>query len=152
MASESAQSNQQQGNQPKQQAQKPQSEQRDQEGGQGNEQQAQNNQEQRDRSRGERRSGSGERALARRGEVYPEVIFDPSAATRVALLRLARRWRASGSTYQALKAYTHVLTRYPGTGVASAATEELLAMAEELEEEGKFYTALNILNKLERLA
>ena len=44
-----------------------------------------------------------------------------------------------------------MLVRYPDTGVASAAVEELMAMAEDLEQQGKFYAALDIFNKLERL-
>ena len=37
------------------------------------------------------------------------------------------------------------------TGVASAAVEELMALAEGLEQQGKLYAALDIFNKLEQL-
>lgn len=95
---------------------------------------------------------SGESARARTQPVSMEMMFDPRASTRVALLRLARNWRDVGSTYQALHAYEQVLIRYQGTGAANAAAEELISMAEEMENQGKLYTALNILGKLEQLA
>ncbi len=95
---------------------------------------------------------SGEGPNGQERPLWPEAIFDAGAATRVALLRLARNWRAAGSTYQALRAYERVLIQYQGTGAANAAAEELITMADELEKEGRFYTALNILTKLEQLA
>jgi tetratricopeptide (TPR) repeat protein len=111
---------------------------------------------------GEQR-GRGETGLARRGDgrqpsrmagrraEFGEV-FEPRGATQVALLRLARNWHNAGSTYQAIHAYTQVLTRYPNTGAARAATEELLDIAETLERQGRFHAALNIFNQLEQLA
>jgi len=78
-------------------------------------------------------------------------VFHPTGAIRVGLLRLARSWKDAGSTYQAIHAYTEVLIRYPRTGAASAAVEELLGMAESLARQGKYYAALNIFNKLEQL-
>jgi hypothetical protein len=87
-------------------------------------------------------------ARRRRG---PGEVFDPRGAARVALLRLARNWREAGSTYQAIHAYTQILIRYPGAGAASAATEELIELAEILERQGRFYSALNIFDKLEEL-
>lgn len=77
--------------------------------------------------------------------------FDPGRAIRVGLLRLARSWQESGSTYQAIHAYTEVLARYPQTGAANAAVEELLEMADTLARQGRYYAALNIFNKLEQL-
>ncbi|MFN8636746.1 MAG: hypothetical protein U0893_23090 [Chloroflexota bacterium] len=66
----------------------------------------------------------------------------------VGLLRLARSWSETGSVYQAIHAYTEVLTRYPQTGAAEAAAEELLILAEQLAQQGRYYAALNIFNKL----
>jgi hypothetical protein len=83
-------------------------------------------------------------------EAQPRV-FDGRSAARVALLRLARRWHEAGSTYQAIHAYTQVLIRYPGGGAANAAAEELLELADDLEREGRFHSALNILNRLDQL-
>ena len=44
-----------------------------------------------------------------------------------------------------------MLIRYPQTGAAEAATEELLLLAEKLAQQGRYYAALNIFNKLEQL-
>jgi hypothetical protein len=79
----------------------------------------------------------------------PSEVFDPISAARLATLRLARNWRFGGNTYGAIHAYERILAKYGGTPAAHAAAEELVAMAGELEREGKFYTALNILNKVE---
>ncbi len=106
--------------------------------------------------------GRGETGLARRddgrqpsqaGRRRAEMgeVFDPRTATGVALVRLARNWHRAGSTYQAIHAYTQVLIRYPGTGAASLAVEELLELAETLEQQGRFHAALNIFNQLEQL-
>jgi tetratricopeptide (TPR) repeat protein len=81
----------------------------------------------------------------------PGDVFDPTGAIRVGLLRLARNWKDAGSTYQAIHAYTELLSRYPRTGAANAAVEELLEMAESLARQGKYFAALNIFNKLEQL-
>lgn len=82
-------------------------------------------------------------------ELEPTEVFDPLSATRLATLRLARSWRYGGKTYAAMHAYERILDKYGGTPAANAAAEELIAMAGELEREGKFYTALNIFNKIE---
>jgi hypothetical protein len=105
----------------------------------------------RGRGNGERRERGDERRTARARTPEPSEVFDASTATRVGLLRLARNWQQAGGTYQAIHAYTQVLIRYPGTGAASAAVEELLGLAEQCERQGRFYTALNIFNKLEQL-
>ncbi len=90
------------------------------------------------------------RPPARRRAVAGEV-FDARRAIPVGLLRLARSWSDAGSTYQAIHAYTEVLVRYPQTGAAEAAVEELLIMANRLAQQGRYYAALNIFNKLEQL-
>ena len=106
--------------------------------------------------------GRGETRLAQRGDGRQSSrpaprraavgeVFDPRGATGVALVRLARNWHRAGSTYQAIHAYTQVLIRYPGTGAASLAVEELLELAETLEQQGRFHAALNIFNQLEQL-
>jgi len=78
-------------------------------------------------------------------------VFDPRRAIPVGLLRLARNWSDAGSIYQAIHAYFEVLIRYPGTQAAEAAVEELLTLAERLAQQGRYYAALNIFNKLEQL-
>jgi hypothetical protein len=90
------------------------------------------------------------RPPARRRVVHGEV-FDPRRAIPVGLLRLARNWSDAGSIYQAIHAYTEVVIRYPQTGAAEAAAEELLVLADKLARQGRYYAALNIFDKLEQL-
>lgn len=82
-------------------------------------------------------------------ELEPTEVFDPLSATRLATLRLARSWRYGGKPYAAMHAYERILDKYGGTPAGHAAAEELIAMASEMERDGKFYTALNIFNKIE---
>ena len=107
------------------------------------------------RGRGEtgltRRDDGRQASPAGRRRAEMGEVFDPRTATGVALVRLARNWHRAGSTYQAIHAYTQVLIRYPGTGAASLAVEELLELAETLEQQGRFHAALNIFNQLEQL-
>jgi len=93
---------------------------------------------------------SERRSPARRRVVHGEV-FSPRTAIQLGLVRLARSWSEAGSIYQAIHAYTEVLIRYPETGAAEVAAEELLIMAERLAQQGRYYAALNIFNKLEQL-
>jgi len=90
------------------------------------------------------------RSPARRRVVHGEV-FTPRTAIQLGLVRLARSWSQTGSIYQAIHAYTEVLIRYPETGAAEVAAEELLVLAERLAQQGRYYAALNIFNKLEQL-
>ena len=105
-----------------------------------------------------RQDRSGERRQLARTERRPAPrrpgpgeVFDPRGAARAGLLRVARSWREAGSTYQAIHAYTQILIRYPGGGAASAATEELIELAETLVQQGRYYSALNVFDKLEQL-
>jgi hypothetical protein len=105
-------------------------------------------------ARAQESNGGNQRAASRLQreeprELEPSEVFDPISAARLATLRLARNWRFGGHTYGAIHAYERILAKYGGTPAAHAAAEELVAMAGELEHEGKFYTALNILNKIE---
>ena len=81
----------------------------------------------------------------------PNYLYDPQAAARAGLFRLASDWKEAGSTYQAMHAYMEVLIRYPQTGAAAAATEGLVDLANRLQKEGKFYAALNIYDKLDAM-
>lgn len=103
-------------------------------------------------------SGRREQAAARRessaqeasqGSGRPRYVYNPSGAVQAALLRLATNWRATGSVHQAMAAYTEILVRYPGTGAAQAAAEDLVSLADALEKEGMFYSALAVLRKVE---
>lgn len=92
-----------------------------------------------------------ERRSPARHQVVHGEVFDPRRAVPVGLVRLARSWSEAGSIYQAIHAYTEVLIRYPRSGAAEAAAEELLILAEKLAQQGRYYAALNIFNKLEQL-
>jgi len=92
-----------------------------------------------------------ERRPAARSRMAHGEVFDPRRAIPLGLVRLARNWSEAGSVYQAIHAYTEVLVRYPQTGAAEAAAEELLILAERLARQGRHYAALNIFNKLEQL-
>jgi hypothetical protein len=81
----------------------------------------------------------------------PTYFYDPQGAARAGLLRLATDWKEAGSTYQAMHAYMEVLTRYPQTGAAAAATEGLVDLADRLQKQGRFYAALNIYDKLDAM-
>jgi tetratricopeptide (TPR) repeat protein len=94
---------------------------------------------------------ASERQPPEQRRVIPDEVFNPRPAIRVGLLRLARHWCDSGSIYQAIHAYTQVLIRYPESGAAEAAAEELLILADRLAHQGRYYAALNIFNKLEQL-
>jgi hypothetical protein len=99
---------------------------------------------------GERRSGRESGRQEDKRQLAATEIFDPVSGARIARLRIARNWRFGGSPYAAMHAYEHILARYGGTPAASAAAEELISMADELERQGKFYSAMNILNKIEQ--
>jgi hypothetical protein len=98
---------------------------------------------------GQRQDGRGNDRQEDKRKLGATEVFDPISGVRVARLRIARNWRSGGSPYAAMHAYERILQRYAGTPAASAAAEELIAMADELEQQGKFYTAMNILNKIE---
>jgi len=104
-----------------------------------------------DRSSNRQMVRAPERRSPARSRVVHGEVFDPRRAVPVGLVRLARSWSDSGSVYQAIHAYTEVLIRYPQTGAAEVAAEELLILAERLAQQGRYYAALNIFNKLEQL-
>ena len=77
--------------------------------------------------------------------------YDPSAVVRAELVRLGDDWQAAGGLYQAIVAYTEVLTKYPGSGAAAAATDGLVNIARQMKQQGRYYQALAIFRKLEAL-
>ena len=113
--------------------------------------QAQAPDDQRERRRSERENGGQRRGGRGSGSGNPTYFYDPQSAARTGLLSLAAAWKEAGSTYQAMHAYIEVLTRYPQTGAAAAATEGLVDLANTLEKQGRFYAALDIFRKLETL-
>jgi hypothetical protein len=80
-----------------------------------------------------------------------QAYIDAHRAIRVGFLQLARNWADEGHVYSAINTYKMVLKRYPCSGVAAAAVEELLDLACRLEDCGMYYTALNIFNTMEEL-
>jgi hypothetical protein len=98
-------------------------------------------------------NGGGVQPPARtpRPWIEPGMYFDPHGAIRVGFLRLARKWKDTGQLYQAMHAYMIILQRYPDTAVADAAVEDLMELAESFEQEGKFYSAMNLFKKIEEL-
>src|SRR5438552_2185295 len=84
-------------------------------------------------------------------QFQPGEGFDPRAAAAAGLLRLGRNSKGIGAIHQAIHVYEEVLTRYPGTDAASAATAELVALAQTLEQQGKVHTAQKIFDDLEQL-
>jgi hypothetical protein len=97
--------------------------------------------------RGRRQQGRGAEGRSQ-SRIY---FYDPQGAARAGLLRLATDWKEAGSTYQAMHAYMEVLTRYPQSGAAAAATEGLVNLADSLQKQGRFYAALNIYDKLDAM-
>lgn len=75
---------------------------------------------------------------------------NPQYAARAGLLRMARQWRDTGSLHQAIEAYKEILTNYPGTQVASAAVRELTELAQMMENQGQFHSALEVFKMLEQ--
>jgi tetratricopeptide (TPR) repeat protein len=111
----------------------------------------QSDEKRRPRHGGERRSKKSRPDHERQGERSMATDeSNPTYAARAALLRMARQWRDTGSTHQALEAYEQILTNYPGTQVAAAATEELVQLAQMMEDQGQFHSALEVFKKLER--
>ena len=104
------------------------------------------------RSEMESAEGAGRRAArADRGRRLEGYVFDPRAATRVALLNMAHSWMEAGSTYSAIYAYEELLRRYPDGGAAAAATEGIVEIVQTLQQQGKYYTALHVLETLDEL-
>ena len=100
-----------------------------------------------ERAGDERRPPAGaERRRARVG-----YVFDPRAAIRVALLDMAHSWKDAGSTYSAIYAFEEILRRYPDGGAAAAATEGVVEIVQTLQQQGKYYTALHVLETLDEL-
>jgi hypothetical protein len=76
---------------------------------------------------------------------------NPKFAAREGLLRMARQWRDTGSTHQAVEAYKEILINYPGTQVAAAAVQELVELAQMMENQGQFHSALEVFRMMEQL-
>ncbi len=78
-------------------------------------------------------------------------IVQADAAARGAILRLARDAQAKGMFYHAIHAYSHLLDQYPATEESHKAVGELIGLAQFLEQQGKYYTAMSLYERLESL-
>lgn len=94
-------------------------------------------------------NGRSSAPQSQRRSQKPTYYYDPQAAARTGLLQLAVRWKEAGAPNQAMYTFMEILNRYPQTGTAAAATEELVDLARQLENQGMFYAALSIYQKLE---
>ena len=79
------------------------------------------------------------------------VQLDAGAAARGAILRLARDAQAKGMFYQAIHAYNHLLEQYPATKESRKAVGELIGLAQFLEQQGRYHTAMSLYQRLEDL-
>ena len=86
--------------------------------------------------------------VPRRGDGVHGYHFDAIAASRAELIRLAATWSDAGAPFQAIRIYTQVLERYPNSGAAVAAVDGLLNLARRLQQQGMYFTAAGILEKL----
>ena len=70
-------------------------------------------------------------------------------AISASLLRVAQGLDKEGKVHQALTPYLKLIEHYPDSQEASAATERVLAIAEELRAIGQPHTAMTVLDRLE---
>ena len=82
----------------------------------------------------------------------PRRPTDSMTCAQAGLLRLAWSCQESGAPIRAIHAYVELLTRYPDTPAADAAVADLVALSEQLAEDGQFHAALAIYDHLEHLA
>jgi len=64
-------------------------------------------------------------------------------------LRVAQGLDKAGKIHQALTPYLRLIERYPDSQEASAATERVLAIAEELRKAGQPHMTVTVLDRLE---
>jgi len=69
-------------------------------------------------------------------------------ATALALLRRAQSWQQDDKIHQAIAMYFKLVEDFPETDEAHKAEEQLLGVAQELEEKGKVYMAMSIHDRL----
>jgi TolA-binding protein len=73
---------------------------------------------------------------------------DPASAARAAMLRMAKSAQEKGLVYHAIHTYTSLMDQYPQTPEARRAAEEMIALAQFLEEQGMYHTALSLYEQL----
>jgi len=70
-------------------------------------------------------------------------------AISTSLLRVASALDEQGKVHQALTPYLKLIERYPNSQEAAAATERLLAIAEDMRKMGQHHMAMTVLDRLE---
>lgn len=73
---------------------------------------------------------------------------DPASDARAAMLRMAQSAQAKGLVYHAIHAYNHLMENYPQTQESRRAAEEMIALAQFLEERGMYHTALSLYERV----
>ncbi len=79
------------------------------------------------------------------------VMQNPVGAARAAMLRMAQSAQANGQVYHAIHTYNHLLEEYPNTEESRQAAEEMIALAQFLETQGMYHTALSLYERMEQL-
>ncbi len=69
---------------------------------------------------------------------------DPSSRVQEAMMRMASDMRAQGHPHEAIDMYTKLMDDYPETQAARAATNALIDLAKEMEQQGMSRLALEI--------
>jgi hypothetical protein len=77
---------------------------------------------------------------------------DITAVVRTSMLRMGRTWQRLGKLNQAEDTYFRIVVEHPGTEEAEGAERGLLAIASGFEGEGRFHLAIDILDRLEKVA
>lgn len=80
------------------------------------------------------------------------ILVDVNAAARASMLRMGQTWSRLGKHSQAEDTYLRIVREYPGTAEAEEAQRNLLAIAAGFEAEGRYYLALDILDRLGKAA
>ncbi len=81
----------------------------------------------------------------------PNALQDPAGAARTAMIQMAQSAQANGQIYHAVHIYDHLLEDYPNTQESRRAAEEMIALAQFLETQGMYHTALSLYERLEQL-
>ena len=77
---------------------------------------------------------------------------DITAATRASMLRMGQTWYRLGKLNQAEDTYFRIIEEHPGAAEAESAQRDPLAIAAGFEAEGRYHLALDILDRLGKVA
>jgi hypothetical protein len=96
-----------------------------------------------------RNEGDGSQQASTGSRRQPRYPYSVEGHVRVEWLRLARCWLEAGAIYQAISAYDAMLECCAGTHAADVAAEELLELAQQLQQQGQVHAARVVLQKIE---